>query len=240
MIYVVYGTDAVKARAKWHTVIDSLLAKRGDVRLFKLSADSGSVADLEELLVGQTLFDKKYIVSCDQVMKRPELAEFIKSRIKDLAAAEHMFVFLEESIEKKTLGLFEKSAFKVVDMAAKEEKKKVAGFNIFSLTDALGARDRKQLWLTYQLAIRSEQFVEEELFWKIVWQVKNLLLVKTAAKPEKLGIHPYALQKTISQANKYSVSELQELMGKLTALYHEARRGKEDLGIGLERLLLEI
>ena len=240
MIYVVYGTDTVKARSKWHGVIDSLLAKRSDVRLFNLSSESGSVSDLEELLVGQTLFDKKYIVACDQVLKQAEFAEFVKERVKDLAAAEHMFVFLEELIEKKLLTKLEKESFKVASFDLAEEKKVTAGFNIFTLTDALGARDRKQLWVLYQRALRSEEFADEEIFWKLVWQIKNILLVKTSNKPDKLGIHPYALKKTVGYAAKYSKEELVDLLGKLTEHYHESRRGKVDFGIGLEQIILEV
>jgi len=55
--------------------------------------------------------------------------------------------------------------------------KKGREFNIFALTDALGARQKKDAWILYQKALGAG-LSAEEIFFKIVWQVKSMLIAK--------------------------------------------------------------
>ena len=62
MIYFYYGTDIDSARKKANVTIDSLLAKKPDATLIKISEENISAERIGELASGQALFSEKYIV----------------------------------------------------------------------------------------------------------------------------------------------------------------------------------
>src|SRR3990167_5257880 len=49
-------------------------------------------------------------------------------------------------------------------------------FNIFTFTDAVGSRQKKQAWILYRKAL-SVGISAEEIFYKLVWQIKSMLIV---------------------------------------------------------------
>ncbi len=124
----------------------------------------------------------------------------------------------------------------------KSEAEKV---NIFHLTDAIAAKDRGRAWFLFQKAILSGADVEE-IFWKIVWEIKNLLLVKKLQPlpekkiVEKTHLHPYVVKKTASATRLYTEKELAQYSSELINLYHNARRGLTDFETGIEKFLIKL
>ncbi len=126
-----------------------------------------------------------------------------------------------------------------------ETAKKAKEINIFHLTDALGERDRGRAWLLFQKALLSGMD-PEEIFWKITWQIKNLLLLKKLSLSseeeiiETTRLHPYVVKKTLSASRNYSGEELTRYSSELIDLYHNARRGLADFDVGIEKFLIKI
>lgn len=184
---------------------------------------------LEELLASASgLFGEQRLIvltDLEEVDLDKEEKEKLTERLKASAAK---VLWLERGEKKPNTG-------KAVKFAK-------SGFNIFTVTDALGERNRGGLWLAAQKALKAG-VSSEEIFWKLVWQVKNMLLV---AQTEKAGgeitsLKPFVLSKSRQAAKNYTISELALLSGQLVRVWHETKRyiGR-DLALELERLMLNI
>jgi DNA polymerase III delta subunit len=257
MIYLLHGNDFKKSREKLHQLVDALLKKEPDSSQFRIDLDNFSPEFLQEMVSGQTLFTGRYIVVADKLFQdkpaRPEgprqdgsvglgsggeAAEIILKELKNIANSENIFIFIEEELTKAVLGRFEKWAEKIQEFSGKVAPKEDK-FNVFSITDALSRKDKKNTWVLYQKALNSGM-VPEEIHGILFWQVKNLLMVKDEADPKGLGLNPFVLRKSLSAAEKFKKSELIKLSQELVEIPHNARRGLEDFGVSLERFILSI
>jgi len=116
-------------------------------------------------------------------------------------------------------------------------KKPVSEFNIWKLTDALLARDKKQAWLLYREAIDMGTAPEEigGILW---WQMKTLLLVAREGNPA--DVKPFAVTKAKRALQKYSTEDLAQLSKKLLAAIHEPRAGNGKAEETLEAFVLSL
>lgn len=144
----------------------------------------------------------------------------------------------EEYYHKDLFGL-------VVDLGlaeeALEDESEMEGlhgeFNIWSFTDALGARDKKRAWLLYRKALAAG-FVPEEVFYKAVWQVKTMLLAKRCSSAAEAGLKPFPYSKAKGFLRNWKEGELEKFSERLVMSYHEARRGEGEIETSLEKAIL--
>ena len=115
--------------------------------------------------------------------------------------------------------------------------KKGREFNIFALTDAIGARDKKRAWILYQEALGAG-LSAEEIFFKIVWQVKTLLLASKTKSLLETDMKPFSYSKAKSYLKNFKPNELEKLSEDLVVGYHRARQGKGELETFVEKILL--
>jgi len=109
--------------------------------------------------------------------------------------------------------------------------------NPFAICDAFAYKDGKTAWTLFQKALFNG-ITAEEVFWKIWWQVKTLILVKN--QPHGLNLHPFVIQKTLRNINNFTKEELNNLSWQLVSLYHKTRKGQAEFEIGLEKFILNI
>jgi len=237
MLYLIYGDDFEKARAKARELIADLLKKRPGAEVFRLEDEMVNAGKLDELSGSQGLFQRKYIVFADNVFRSEEAKEIVLGKLKSLAESENIFIFLEDELGKTDLKELEKFAEKVQRFSGVAKKEKP--FNVFSLTEILGRRDKRGLWVLYQKAL-AQGLAPEGIHGVLFWQIKAMLaavLVKSAAEA---GFKPFVFQKLRAFAKNYSVPELKNLSAKMVAVYHNSRRTGPSLDIALEKLILEI
>ncbi len=240
MLYFLYGEDQERARAKTQELIDSLRSKKPDASFVKLEAESFSASRLEEAIGGQGLFENKYIIFIDSVFVSKETKEVFISALQEIAASENIFIALEGKVDKATLTKIEKKSAKVQEFSfAKTAVKKKPDFNIFSLTDAFGSRDKKSLWVLYQKALQHDS-APEEIHGILFWQLKSMLVSFESSSAKEAGLAPFVFMKAKSFLKNFSPDELKNLSKKLVALYSDARRGAVEFEIGLEKFILEI
>lgn len=122
---------------------------------------------------------------------------------------------------------------------ASEEEKAGSKFNIFALTDAFAERRKKDAWVLYQKALASG-LVAEEVFFKLVWQVKALLLAKHSKSAEEAGMKSFPFNKARLALKKWPDEELEELSLKLALGYHAVRRGEGEMETFVEKTILGI
>jgi len=82
------------------------------------------------------------------------------------------------------------------------------------------------------------------VFFKTLWQIKNLLLVKklmnagVANVSKETGLHSFVAGKAIKAAKNFSEDELVNYSYEMLKIYHEERRGESELPIEFEKFLL--
>lgn len=219
MLYFLYGTDTDKARVKARELLGTLQKKKPDAAVFRVESEKWSEVHLEELIGGQGLFEKKLLIFADRLFENTEAREAIEKNLEEIGKSDNIFIFLEQKVLKPLLLAITEVAEKVQEFASKEGKKEPE-FNIFSLTDAFGRRDKKKLWVLYQRA-RQEGVAPEKINGLLFWKVKDML---TAKYPNRY----------------WTTNELRALSSTLVRMYHDAHRGIHDFEIALERLILTL
>jgi DNA polymerase III delta subunit len=213
MIYLFYGTDTLKSRTKAHGLIDALLQKKPDASYFKHTVETLSEGALEELIQGQGLFERKFIIYMDSVLEDAEKKELVISKIEPIKESDNIFIILEKGLDAKTRKLFEKFSEKIQIYDEKEERS-VKGFNIFDMTFALGAGNSKKAWMLFDEA-RRKDLAAEAIHGVLWWQVKKMYL-KDPKDPK-----------------------MRSKLFEIISMYHEAHRGRLDFMRGLEKWILE-
>ena len=151
-------------------------------------------------------------------------AEIIKKSGSDLWRA-------SKEIEKYQLG----------SGASKLEEKPV--YNPFAICDAFMEKNKVKMWIIYQQALR-QGIPADEVFFKILWQVKNLLLVKKLATAgvaditKESGLKTFVAGKAMRAAKIFSEEELVNYSYEMLKIYHRERRGESELPIEFEKFLL--
>jgi DNA polymerase III delta subunit len=240
MIYLLYGSDTTKSRTKLHELVGSLIKKKPDASHVRITDETFDEAGLDEHISGMGLFSQKTIVELDNVFRNKEAKPVIIDRLKDIAASENVFVILEGELTAGDVKKFEKHAEKVQEFEnASAGGAKVKDFNIFSLTDALGRRDKKQLWVLYTKAKR-KNISDEEIHGILFWQMKGMFQAMNADSAKEAGLNPFVYQKSKGFLGNFTPEELQATSSKLVSIYHDARRGIHDFSNALEKFILEM
>ena len=247
MIYFYYGTDTESSRKKAKITIDSLLLKKPDATLIKIGDEDLSLGKISELAGGQGLFSSKYIVFLYKTFDNKENKELILKSLKEIASSGNIFIFSEGKTDKASLTKIEKNAEKVQEFTKLEKaltKKEALAqrgekIDFFEFSNALGKRDKRELWVLYQDAL-SEQVPAEEVHGIFFWEVKSMLLAKKCKTAEEANMKPFPFQKARECSRNYKDGELENLSSKLVSMYHEAHRGNIDFFVALEKFILEL
>lgn len=289
MFYLLHGKDTYRSREKLNELVSHFKTKVSDLGFFRVDGENFQEKQFEELLRAKTLFEKKYIVVCENVLKDKQTADFISDRLEKLAKTENMFLFWEEEVGDKILEEFKKQAYKIQEFkflegaklrdwfvskkiplqiaetiiakcgsdlwrASKEIEKYELGekmvksdeikeYNPFAICDAFAEKNKVKAWIIYQQAL-SQGIPAEEVFFKILWQIKNLLLVKKLMNSgvdnvaKETGLHSFVANKAIKATQKFSEEELENYSYQMLKIYHKERRGESELPIEFEKILI--
>jgi DNA polymerase III delta subunit len=237
MLYVLYGDDNRKLREKYQSMLGAILLKKPDLNTIKLLAED-VIGGLEEFVSIQGLFEKQYIVLIDSLAKDVRVQEVLLAKAAELEVSKNIFIVLENELDKEVLGKLSKATTRVLEFSANKAPARES-FNTFVLTDALGKRDRGALWVLYQKALASG-LACETLLPLLFWQIKSMLTVATTKAGESTGQKPFVEGKTKGFLKNYSLQELKIISSALILVYHNARRGIEELEVGLERFILKL
>lgn len=119
--------------------------------------------------------------------------------------------------------------------------------NIFSFTDAFGARRRRDaVALLHQLLQGGVD--AERVFFTLVWHMRTLASIHDLAErgedsvaiAKKTKLHPFVVKKGMAQSRAFSASDIARFYGMLADLDVEAKQYRTDLALGLERLVLSV
>lgn len=236
MLHIIYGKDREKGRARFHALHGELSKKCGDERIVlerEVNEDFlAAVGSAQGLFGGATLF----VFDC--VFDKKGEREMLLLRVDDLVSSPNSFLVFEPTLEKNIADDLKKAGAETIEYAAKNINTR-PDFNIFSLGDALGQRNKKELWVLYQEALAAD-LTPEEICGTLFWAVKNIALLKNAKPGEDKGLSPFVAKKTRVFAKNYTQEEIVGLSRSLVTAYHEAHRGGEPMDIAIERLILNL
>jgi len=145
----------------------------------------------------------------------------------------------EDFYHKNIFGEVVDVDFSLEEEESEEIKAKHSDFNVFTLTDAIGNRNKKEAWILYQKALASG-LVAEEIFWKIVWIVKSMLLASQTKNYLETEMKEFPYIKAKGFSKNFSKAELENLSESLVVGYHNTRRGKEEIETLVEKMLLSL
>lgn len=236
MLHIIYGKDREKARARFRVLRENLGKKCGEER----SVLEGEVTDglLESSASSQGLFGNTTLFVFDGVFEKKAEQETLVDRAQDLVSSPNQFLIFEPALEKSIVAVLKESGATLEEFATGKVDTRPA-FNIFSLGDALGKRNKKELWVLYQGALDAG-LEPEEICGTLFWAVKNIALMKNAKPGDSAGLNPFVAEKSRNFAKNYTQEELVNLSRALVSCYHEAHRGNEPMSIALERFVLAI
>ncbi|MBU3925836.1 hypothetical protein KJ763_01555 [Patescibacteria group bacterium] len=178
-----------------------------------------------DLLTGVKL--KKWVE--DEIDKRKiKLTASLQEKILEKCNSDLWCVFSEiekyELSEGQTFADYEGLTF-------------VKKYNPFQICDAITFRDRKNSWILLQKGLLNGVSAEE-VFWKVWWQIKVLLLVKN--QPQGLNLNPFVIKKSLNGAKNFTQDELKNLSWQMVNLYHQVRNGQAEFEPGLEKILISL
>jgi DNA polymerase III delta subunit len=245
MLYVIYGSEIDKARAKKDSLIASCRKQRPEAEFFVVDSDNFSEGVLESLYSSQGLFERKHIVVLDRLLvpkKAPASAsgsgvakkedgeetkdvtkEILIVSFPKMATSESVFLLYNETLDAKTLVQVKKHAKDIFVFGEKKTVKEKDN-STFSIVDAFAAKDRKVAWVNYQKCVRAG-VAPEAIHGALFWKMKTLLLEKKEGRRGHLS-------------NNFTEKELNDILLRMNKMYHGIRMDGGELEIELEKLLL--
>ena len=190
MLYVFCG-DRFTARETSRQFADACKKKRPEAEYIFLSLGNTPFL-LEELLVGTGLFERKYIVFCDQLLEE-SFSEHLLSHFEEYHQSPHMFILFEPDLSVAD----EKKIKKAGGVVQRSEvlKKPVRSSTVFLFTDAfLQHNTLRAFSLFHSLLLKGESATS--LLQLLVWQVRTLTLVAFSKSAEEAKIKPFVYMKT--------------------------------------------
>lgn len=234
MIELFWGNDTVKKRSALEKELDSVVGGKPHSQIFEYDASNCTAGTLDEALYSQSLFGDTISIFYD-ILLDEKYEQQVKEVLRSLTASPHYFFFVENTLPQKLVDSFKKHGAKVFSFEEKEAKK--SAFPIFSITDSVGARDKKRAWIVLQEALAAG-IAAEHIHGLLHWQFKNMNIVKNNI--QNTGLSLFVLTKTKRAVLLYSEKELRVLSSQLVSLYHDAHRGGMPLDLALEKFVLTL
>lgn len=236
MLYFLHGSDKGRSLAKARKIVEALLAKRPEANVFRLNPESWDHGRFEELLVSGGLFAEKHAVVLNSALELDDIAEVVLGSLDAMRGSPNVFIWVEAEVAGPVLARVSAAAEKVEEHVMKAAPKKEEP-NRFALADAFAERDRKRAWPMLLEALEAGE--PEEVHGILWWCVKSLLAAKNSKSAEEANQKPFVHSKAKRQLAKWKEGEIEAVADRMVRGYHDSRRGKGDLALSLERLVLE-
>lgn len=175
MIYLFYGSDMEKVRAKAFEWVAAARKKEPNLAYARLAREELTAAALEGAALSSGLFVKRLLVLIDDpYQKTEEEAEpILDDYLDQLAASDNAIVILAPKLlasKAKKISAKAKQTYEYNARAAREDAR---GFNA-PLVNALAARSREKLWLEVIRALRAGD-APEMLHGLLHWKARDLM-----------------------------------------------------------------
>lgn len=237
MIYFYYGEDRDKVYKKAKGVFEALKSKKPDATFVSFNEENLSQSEIQSIINSQGLFERKIVARVSDILGNSELAKEMITFIESLASSENIVIWSESNGTKINLDKIKKYAEKSEEFSNKIENKN--SFNIFSISDAIGNRDKKKFWNLILEAIRNG-VSPEEIHGTIWWQIKVIIISTKTDSAEEAQLKPFVYSNARKFSKNWASEDLRSVSQRLVSMYHMSHLGECDLNIELEKLALSI
>ncbi len=242
MLSVYYGNNYTKREEAYR----NLLASFPQDKLAHMSGEEALASGLEELAMGTSMFSEVRFIAIRKLTDSKEGLDLLEQMYAGMVASRDHFIIVEDKLLAPILNKLKKAGADVYEHTRTkfetdklDKAKKLEANKIYALSDALGRRDRRALWVEYRRALYRGVSAEEVL-WKLSWQFKNMLLASSWSTPAESGLHPYVYDKARLGAKRYAKDEMRALSGELLSLWEASHTQGRDLELALEQLILSV
>ena len=190
MLYVFCG-NRFSARERAREFVHACRKKREQAEYIHLSPDVSQQSP-EELLLGQGLFENKYIVFCDELIS-DAVSDHLMNNITAYRESPHVFIVFEPSLSPAQEKHFAKCDVSVQRFADQEKREDTR--SLFAFTDVFMKHDRvKTFTALHRALLRGES--PTSLLNILLWQLRMLALVSGAQNATEAGVKPFVYTKT--------------------------------------------
>ncbi|MGI9118128.1 MAG: hypothetical protein ACR2IQ_01095 [Minisyncoccia bacterium] len=218
MVYVVFKTEDRK----------KLLEKHNNFVASFVDHNEPSF-NLNQYIDSVSLFDQKNLYQFVNFISDGGIDMLVKDA-KPMVSSPNVFIFQETDITEPRRKKLEAVGFNV---GKNTNVTKKFSNEIFALSDAIYARDKKNAWVTFQTLVK--KFATEEIHGTILWAIKMMRVHMYASD---LDIKPFVASNASLANKKYTSTEIDTMHRQLVRMYHDAHNGKIDFNITLEKWLL--
>lgn len=229
MLYVLTGSDTIKAKAR------ALVLAKG-FELVRFGDGGETFANVLGYLSSQGLFAPKVALLLDRPLDDTEGKLLLTEHAEQLAKGKALVLVIEPVLSAPTLKSLGKNA--TIERFEEKEKPQTPLPNVFALTDAFAAGDRKTSWMLYRRLIEAGS-APEEIHGALTWQARALVLASKSKSAEEAGLKSFVYGKAKRAGARLGEAGTVALSRELVSLIHKARSGEGGLGELLEAFLLK-
>lgn len=186
----------------------------------------------------ESLFGETYVVLLDGIsLFASDVQEYLVGQMRTMLESGNTFILVDEKFPKDIKDEAKKQKVAIAEFTKKDKE---VGYSVFTFTDLYLSRDKKGAWLALTRLFR-EGAAPEEVHGALFWAIKSLFLVTDSGlggDPESLGMKPYTYDK-IKRFGKWKKDEVATTLRRMTSILETTRKSGGDLGMALERLVLE-
>lgn len=113
MLYLIFGKDTYRAVERLGEIKNEWLKKSGELGIFEFSPANFSSKELENLVKGQGLIHRNFLIICRELFENGEQADFLLAQVPGMAASQNLFVFYEDAPEENIVKAFKDSKSKI-------------------------------------------------------------------------------------------------------------------------------
>lgn len=186
----------------------------------------------------QGMFAPQVALILDRALESAEGKELIIEQAETLIDADALVIDIETKVDAITKKKLAKGIKIEVFGGEEATADEPLPPNVFALTDAFAAGDRKGAWVTYRTLINAGA-QPEEIHGALGWAVRGMVLAGKTKSATEAGMKDYPYKKAKGAVARIGLPQAEQLSRDLVALIHDSRKGQGDLEDLLEVFLLK-
>jgi hypothetical protein len=241
MLYVFHGDNVNESIRKRASLLADIARKKPNA--YRQTVEGALLSEelLEDMLGRMGLLEALCVFILDGAMAEQSSRGLIVSRAGAMSASPNVFIVFErfllvDKLINSALAALPAATLKIYQSKGLV-KQSTRNSGLFYLTDLLGRRARRELWVEYTKA-REGGVSAEEIHGILFWQAKAMALAGAEKSAKAAGLSPFVYSKSRKYADNWGAEEVRKLLSSLITCYHRSRRGLSDLDLSLERVIL--
>jgi hypothetical protein len=217
MLHCIVGTDYFKIEKE----LTSLRERYSKRLVHAFSQTEVGLQEIQEALFSQSFFDEEKLFIISDIE-----AQDIETLLPEMVT--QAIIFKIPKLLKKEREFLDSRQVKIHEV--KNDREVV---EVFELSDALFAWDKKRAWLALTRLRETNDI--EPIFGTYLWALKTICI---SQGDDAKTLSPFVLSKLKGIGKKVSVEDIRRLWYEALCAYQSARRGEGELAWLLERQLL--